>query len=325
MFKAAVIGCGFIAGAREELAGRAIYSHGKAYRKNAAFKELGFVDVNPGRAKALARKFGGKPYRDVAALLEALRPDVVSVCVPDDRHFDVLRQLLESPTPPKAVFAEKPVCATREQLDALFRLERTSGARIIVNHTRRFDTAHRRLKSVIRDRELGEFLRGHVDYYGGFRHLGVHVVDLLQFLFDETLEPMDLRYCCDSKYPDDPTLDGRLMLGKAPINLAGIPERHYQILDIDLLFTRGQIKISDFGQRIEVLRKTVNEARENVLEPDHTLSGHGMQNPIVDAVALIAAFLKSGKRALIEEVGLDEARKTMETLWRGSERYADHP
>lgn len=322
MHKAAVVGCGMIAGAHEDLASPEIYSHGKAYRRNGAFSEIGFVDIHPARSETLARKFSGRSYPDVSALLREFQPSVVSVCVPDDRHFQVLCQLLESPRPPKAVFAEKPLCESREQLDALSGLERLSGSRILVNHTRRYDKAHRRLKTLIQDKRLGELVYGHVDYYGGFRHLGVHIVDLLQFLFGQTLEPSNLRFCCDSKYPDDPTLDGQLSLGKAPISLRGIPERHYQILDINLLFTDGQIKITDFGKRLDVLRKTVNAARENVLEPDAALCGPGLDNPIAEAVGVIADFLERGDASLLEEFGLEAARTTMETLWRGSEQYA---
>lgn len=321
MYKAGIVGCGMIAGAVEDPKAPGTYSHAKAYRSNAAFTELGMVDRHPERAEALARRFSGRAFPDVAALLAGLRPDVVSVCVPDDLHFEVLREVLTSPHRPRVVFAEKPVCTEPSQLDELERLERSAGARILVNHTRRFCPAHRRLRDLVRGGTLGGLLRGQVDYYGGFLHLGVHVVDLLQFLFGTALEPAELRPCCASKYPDDPTLDGTLLLGSAPVRLSGIPERHYQVLDISLFFERGQIRLTDFGKRVEVLRRTVNAEGENVLEPDPALSGPGLESPIVHAVAALAAALEG--RGEPGEFGLAEARKTMETLWKGAKPHAN--
>lgn len=322
MFKAGIVGCGMIAGAYEDPAAPGTYSHAKAYRSNPAFAELGLVDRHPERAEALARRYSGRAYPDVAALLAGLRPDAVSVCVPDDLHFEVLREVLTSPHRPRVVFAEKPVCTDPAQLGELEGLERSSGARVVVNHTRRFDPAHRRLRDLVAGGTLGSLLRGQVDYYGGFRHLGVHVVDLLQFLFGAALEPAELRHCCPSKYPDDPTLDGTLLLGAAPVRLSGIPESHYQVLDISLFFERGQIRLTDFGKRVEVNRRTVNAEKENVLEPDPALSGPGLESPIVCAVAAVAAALEG--RGALDEFGLAEARKTMETLWKGAKLYANH-
>lgn len=323
MHKAGIVGCGMIAGAVEDPAAPGTYSHAKAYRSHPAFGELGLVDRHPERAEALARKYSGTAFPDVAALLAGLRPDVVSVCVPDDLHFAVLREVLTSPHRPRLVFAEKPVCSTRAELDELVRLERAAEARVVVNHTRRFCPAHRRLRELVRGGTLGGLLRGQVDYYGGFRHLGVHVVDLLQFLFGTALTPAELRPCCASKYADDPTLDGTLLLGSAPVRLSGVPESHYQVLDISLFFERGQVKLTDFGKRVEVLRRTVNAERENVLELDAALSGPGLESPIKHAVAALAAALGPEGPAALDEFGLDEARRTMETLWRGSELYAN--
>ena len=320
--RAAIIGCGMIAGRFEDFAAADTYSHAKAYRDHGAYGELAFFDNDPLRARFLADKAGGKAYESVEELVSAHRPEVVSICVPDDLHHRYVEALLRSRGGPRLLFVEKPVCASRGELAALLRLHSGGAPALIVNHSRRFDPAHRRVKAVFASGELGPLVNVHVDYYGGWRHLGVHVVDTLQYFFDADLELSGLEYVCASKYAGDPTLNVQGRIGSAPVRLDGHLEEHYQILDMSLMCERGQVKLTDFGKRIEVLRRIVNTEQERVLETDPHCSGAGMQSPICAAVDLIARYLNGGDRDLLTPYGLDEASRTMNTIWTGMEIYA---
>lgn len=322
MAKAAIIGCGMIAGLHEDFSAPRTYSHAKAFARHPAFTALAVTDPDLSRAQALAAKSGALAFKDVMALLDGFSPDVAAVCAPDDHHMAVMRQLLGHPQRPRLIFCEKPVCTCRDELGELIELERQSGTRVIVNHSRRYDSAHLALKALIASGQLGAFVQGHADYYGGWRHLGVHVIDILQYLLDQDFEPEQAVVRCTSKYADDPTLDVRGRFGRSRFHFDGFPEPCYQILDLALMFERGQIKILEFGTRIEVWRKTVNAEAENVLELDTALSGAGMAEPMVAAVALIARYLETGDDTLISRVGLAEARRTMNTLWKGDDLHA---
>lgn len=321
-FKVAIFGCGMIAGAYEDFAADRTYSHAKAYAEHPAFDGIGLYDLDRGKADALAAKCGGSVFDDPAALLDGFRPDVVSVCTPDDRHVPDLELLLTHPNGPRVVFCEKPVCATAAELDRLEGLERDSGRRVIVNHSRRFDSAHRDLRDLIRRGSLGVFVQGHVDYYGGWRHLGVHLVDILQYLLERDFEPRYAVYRCNSKYANDPTLDVEGGFGGGPLRFSGFPEPLYQIVDMALMFERGQVKITDFGQRIDVLRRTVNAEHENVLEPDPATSGPALTRPMPEAVDILAGYLADPDPARLDPFGLAQARRTMQTLWKGSALHA---
>lgn len=321
-YKAAIIGCGMIAGRFEDFSAPTTYSHAKAYRGHGAFRELAFFDQHPDRAAELAAKAGGRAYSGIPEIIAEFRPDVVSVCVPDHLHFPVVESFLQAPRPPKVIFAEKPVCTARAELVRLRQLERAGVSAVIVNHGRRFDAAHQRLKRLLDSGDLGALVRVHVDYYGGWRHLGVHVVDILQYLFGTALELNRLEYLCESKYADDPTLNVEGRIGAAFLRLEGFLEAQYQIFDMNILCERGQIKVTDFGKRIEVLRKTVNTEQENVLVRDQAASGTGMQDSMGNAVSLIARYLDSGSRDILAPYGLEEAQKTMDTIWKGSDTYA---
>lgn len=320
--RAAIVGCGMIAGRFEDFAAADTYSHAKAYRDHGTYGELAFFDNDPLRARFLADKAGGKAYASINELLCVHRPKVVSICVPDDLHYQYVETLLQSKDAPKLIFVEKPVCASRGELAALLRLKSDDAPALIVNHSRRFDPAHQRVKALIAGGELGPLVNVHVDYYGGWRHLGVHVVDTLQYFFDADLVLTGLEYVCPSKYADDPTLNVQGRIGSARVRLDGHLEEHYQILDMNLMCERGQVKLTDFGKRIEVLRKTVNAEQERVLETDPNCSGRGMQSPICAAVDLIARYVNCGDRDLLLPYGLDEAGRTMNTIWTGMETYA---
>lgn len=321
-YRVAIIGCGMIAGRFEDFYVPATYSHAKAFLRHGAFGELAFCDSQIDRAEFLAVKTGGMAFACVEEVLTSFRPDVVSVCVPDNLHFQFIESIMQSPYTPRLIFAEKPVCTSRNELALLCQMQNAGGARIIVNHSRRFDEAHRRLQALIARADLGPPVHIHVDYYGGWRHLGVHVVDTLQYFFGVSLELNRLEYCCESKYADDPTLNVTGEIDSAIVTLDGHKEEYYQILDMNIMCERGQIKLTDFGKRIEVLRKTVNTEHENVLETDLELSGAGMQSPICNAVYLIADYLKNGDHSMLVPYGLDEASRTMNVIWKGSDIYA---
>jgi len=320
--KAAIIGCGMIAGLYEDYSEARTYSHAKAYAQNPAFDETALYDIDSGRAEALAEKAGGVVMGGLDDILSRFRPDVVSVCTPDDRHVADLEILLRHENAPKVIFCEKPVCQTPEELERIEALERAGGTRVIVNHSRRFDPAHRNLKAHVETGVLGALVQGHVDYYGGWRHLGVHIVDILQYLLRTPLDIAEAGFRCESKYADDPTLNVLVHAGDAPIRFSGFPEPFYQLVDIVLLFEKGQIKITDFGQRIDVWTKTVNAEHENVLIHDAAASGPAMTGPITNAIEIITDFLATNDETELLPYGLAEAKQTMETLWNGSRLYA---
>ena len=116
MAKAAIIGCGHIAGRLEDFSAFRTYSHAKAYHRNEDFEGIALFDRDATNAETLARKVGGAAFDSVERLLGDFRPDVVSICTPDDHHADYLGILLRHPAPPTVIFCEKPVCQTKAEL-----------------------------------------------------------------------------------------------------------------------------------------------------------------------------------------------------------------
>jgi predicted dehydrogenase len=323
VYRAAIIGCGMIAGIYEEVTSSVTYSHGKAYFNQVQISELAFVDRDPEKAKRLAIKYEGSVCQGIQELLVEYCPDCISVCTTDDEHFPVLKEIMTNPGNVKVILVEKPVCSSSQELDELQVLATTSGVKVCVYHNRRFDIAHQSLKLLIQSQRLGKLLRGDADYYGGWCHIGVHLVDMFQYLFDTPLRPKKMSFAYPSKYIADPTLNVEAELKGVPLRFTGHDEAYYQIVDINLKFEKGQIRIEDFGQEIRVFEKFVNQENENVLAIVPELSGRGMVNSIINAVDTVIHYLKTGETACLAPFDLSQAELTMNTLWDGVKLYED--
>lgn len=323
MFRAAVIGCGMIAGCFEDLEDKRVYSHGKAYRENKHFSQVGFFDIIPERADAMAKRFQGTVLRgDLFTSIVAFNPHVISICTPDQTHFALLEKFLSFPTPAlKIIFVEKPVCLNQNELLALETLSNQSQIKIFVNHSRRFDTRHNDLARIIQEGSLGNLVDTMIDYYGGWLHIGVHIIDFLNFVWGDIVTFNSAEYACDSKYPNDPTLNIHGRIGEAPLTLRGFREEYYQILEFKIMFQNGMVKINDFGNEIQVFRKYLNSENENILVPDSNIIFEKTSDAMARAIETIAGFLTTDSEELVRPFGLEQAGVTMRSLWRGKEKY----
>jgi hypothetical protein len=115
------------------------YSHAGAYRALSDRVELvGFVEPDLERRVKANLKWGVPTYDNVAIALEALKPDIVSICTQPDQAPAVVKILEDYPI--KGVWAEKPYYAWKPECIP-----------VQVNYMRRGDEAHRYLASVARE------------------------------------------------------------------------------------------------------------------------------------------------------------------------------
>lgn len=317
-FKAAILGCGMIAGLYETFDSDTVYSHARAFHLNPEISAVAYYDPLEERAKSLASRFGGQVFNDPIQILEEFKPDFISICSPDSSHAELLINLLQHALCPPVIFCEKPLVLNQAELSSVLAASTNRPqVQIIVNHSRRFDSAHWRLRELIESKSLGELVGGHIEYYSGWQHLAVHVVDTLQFLFNTTIEIKSSQYYAESRFKGDPVLHVDALLNTAPLRIQGNKEEYFQILEFNLKFEKGMIRTEDFGQDIRVFRKTVNAEKENVLLLDKQHSGPGMVSPIQEAVEIIIKYLKEPEKKSLQFCGLEEANRTMQTIWQG--------
>lgn len=318
-----IVGCGRIAGFqdRPRTAGP-IATHAQAYHRHPDF-DLAAVFSHPLEE---AHRFGeiwGAPlvYPSLAAMLAAGNLDVVSLCSPSEFHFSQAQEILASPGSVKALLMEKPVCFTPAELHRLMELSRQTGVAVAVNHTRRFDAAHREAAQLLRSGKLGSFLKGRAVYYGGWLNNGVHLIDTIRLLLPDEPEVVAAAKAGSGR-PGDDDLEVKLAVGRGHIAVEAFDEAYYQLFEMELLFQRGRLRVLDFGSQIHVEQVEVNDLGERELKPQSHSPWQGLVSPFYAAVEALGAQLQGQSVFSALGVDLSTALGTMNLIWQARKMAA---
>lgn len=245
--RAVIIGCGRVAGGYDEEAGPGIVNtHAKAYQLQPATELVAAADLDVQKARRFVARWGiSAVYSDVAKMLSDEKPDIVSICTPDNTHSRMLEMCLDSRSI-KAVWCEKPLADDVDKAEAIVRAYTHRGVVLAVNYTRRWDKELERIKIAIQQKELGTIQKVVVYYTKGICHNGSHAVDLFLDWFGQVTEMQVLGSHVDF-VPDDPTVDARLLFGDIPVYLLGVDEKEYTLFEIHILGTLGRVNVKRGG------------------------------------------------------------------------------
>src|SRR2546426_891083 len=106
--------------------GRMAVNHLAALRRVATPHVIGAVfDGDGARAREFAERAGAQAYTTMTDLLHQFAPQVVHVCTPRGRHFELARSALESGA---HVYVEKPLVESAVEAKALLALARRKNA-----------------------------------------------------------------------------------------------------------------------------------------------------------------------------------------------------
>ena len=118
--------------------------HAEKYAGLDGVRLVGVVDVNPARAREVARRFHAAAWADYRELLGQV--DCVSLAVPTPLHFGLAAALLEQGID---VLVEKPIAETAAQGKRLVALAAEHGRILQVGHLERFNPAIRSLDGIL--------------------------------------------------------------------------------------------------------------------------------------------------------------------------------
>ena len=194
MIRVGIAGCGKIAQVR----------HIPEYEANAASKICGVFDLNPERAKEVAKRVGAKAFSSYEEMLSDAEIDAISICAANTAHAEMAVQALEAG---KHVLCEKPMATTPEDCERMVKAARASGRTLMIGQNQRLAAAHRKAKELLAGGAIGRL----ITFETAFRHggpetwsvdpgagtwffdknraamgamadLGVHKTDLIQYL-----------------------------------------------------------------------------------------------------------------------------------------------
>ena len=176
--------------------------HLKYYGKNPAIEMVAVVDSNFEAAKKVAKEFGiPHSYASLTTCLDETNPDIVSICVPNKFHKEMVEECLKRNV---NVHCEKPLALSQEQAFQLAELEKKSTAILFTGMNKRYSSFGKILKEHIDSSDFGKLYaldlrwvrkRGIPGKGGWFTNkelsgggvlidLGVHLIDLSLYLAD---------------------------------------------------------------------------------------------------------------------------------------------
>jgi predicted dehydrogenase len=222
---------------------------------------------------------------------------------------------------------EKPLCVSPDELAALeAALARQSHTTVVVNHPRRFDAAHGAVRALIASRQLGPVVGVHGAYYGGWLHVGVHLVDTLRMLLGDEIRAVAVRPGC-ADLPGDPCLDGDFRCAAWPqarILVESHPQSAFQLSEGEIRMQEGRVRLLDFGSQILLDSVRVDAIGERELKDSRAIGRDAVPTAMETLYELAARFLTRGDDEIVIRSGLAEAGATMRTLF-DARRRAEEP
>lgn len=229
--------------------------HIAGFGRHPSCEVVALCDLDPAkRSMAEARYPGVSIFESAEALLDQPEIDVVSICSYDDDHHEQIVQAIRAG---KHVFAEKPLCTSREEMEDIRETLAANpqvrmSSNLILRHSPRF----RRLREAVAEGGFGTLFHVEGDYnYGRLQKLtqgwrgripgysvvlggGLHMVDLLLWISgDRVAEVAAFGNGLSSRgssYPGDDMVVAILhfesgMVGKVAANF-GCVEPHFHRL-----------------------------------------------------------------------------------------------
>ena len=164
--------------------------HADAARRTGG-QTVGVLDIDSGRAAALARRHGAEPFSDLDRMIDTTQPDVLHICAPTGLHDKMIRQAVARGV---NVFVEKPlaqdVAATRDAVEQA----KAVGVQLCPVHQYAFQNSVARITKRLKD--LGDVIDVELRFYSAGaagadpqQHPGIaadilpHPASILQRLF----------------------------------------------------------------------------------------------------------------------------------------------
>jgi len=132
--------------------------HAKAYASHGRCALRWVCDKNLARARALARKYGGRATRSMRALARDGDLHAASVATPDFAHREAVTALLAGG---KHVLCEKPLATKPAEARAMVRAARKRGLSLMVDFQNRWSPLFLEAKKEIDSGRFGEFACGY--------------------------------------------------------------------------------------------------------------------------------------------------------------------
>ena len=251
MYRAVIIGCGKIGSEfADDPKIKDIYTHAGAYVHCPDTELIAVCDKDQEKSERCKDRWHiPKFYTDYKMMISETNPDIVSVCTPDQTHFEIIQTILTSFNV-KTIFAEKPLALNVNDAIDLVNLAEKKNVVLAVNYLRRYSDRFCSLRTYLHSDSFGSIQAINGYYTKGTLHNGTHWFDLARFLIGEFARVKGFDNL--KEQTEDPTFDTYAEFKNgASTYLHACDESKFSIFEMDILGSNGRISIKDFGNVIE--------------------------------------------------------------------------
>ncbi len=127
--------------------------HARIFSRRRDTELVAIVGRNVERTAVRALGYGTTAYTDLDRMLEVEQPDLVTVCLPNQGHYETTRQLLQARVP---ILVEKPLVFRMDEADDLIATARAKTTFFGINFNHRFGEPVLRAKAAVDAGFIGE-------------------------------------------------------------------------------------------------------------------------------------------------------------------------
>jgi predicted dehydrogenase len=127
--------------------------HARVFSGRADVELCAVVARHEERARARAAEWGTRAYTSIAEMIERERPDLISLSLPNESHFEPTLEVIEAGVP---LLAEKPLVFDLAQADRLLSAAAERDLFFAINFNHRYAEPVRRARAAVEAGELGE-------------------------------------------------------------------------------------------------------------------------------------------------------------------------
>ena len=193
-YRAGIIGLGFIGGA-DQVSGDALGqqvsgldgTHFDALSNHPRVNIVAGSSRDAGRRERFAQRAGAKTYTNWEEMLAQESLDIVSVATYAPVHAEITVACAKQGI--RAIYCEKPIATRLPDAEQMVEACDDTGALLVLNHQRRFNLNHRRLRELIAADGLGELTSASLQWGSGrLGNVGTHMIDALLMLTGRKIE-----------------------------------------------------------------------------------------------------------------------------------------
>ena len=194
VFRAAVIGLGRMGSTFDDeikQGGQFFmpYCHAPTYAASPHTELVAGADPHAEQGAIFADRWGledGQIYADHREMLEAERPDFVSICTTARHRAAIMIDAINAGV--KAIWAEKPFTLSLAEADEVIDLCDRKGVAVAVNCSRRYNVYFTEARRMVNEGELGEILQITAYTQCNLSHNGSHAIDAMRYLVGGDVE-----------------------------------------------------------------------------------------------------------------------------------------